>query len=139
MSGANLATPLYAVYASKFGFSNLVLTTILRHVAATLVALVLAAPLSSLALIVGGAVAARTGHGLAFLNAQEELNHIAPQERRGEVTAVFIACIYFLVASAVIGTGLLDLRFSLSVSVSAVALVLVASALSATCWQLKEA
>jgi len=55
--------------------------------------------------------AAGAGHGLAFLNAQEELNHIAPQERRGEVTAVFIACIYFLVASAVIGTGLLDLRF----------------------------
>jgi hypothetical protein len=46
------------------------------------------------------------------------------------VTAAFIACIYFLVASAVIATGLLDLRFSLSVSVGAVALVLTGCALA---------
>jgi hypothetical protein len=28
MAGANLATPLYAVYAERFGFSSLVLTAI---------------------------------------------------------------------------------------------------------------
>jgi hypothetical protein len=72
------------------------------------------------------------------LNAQEELNDLAPEERRGEVTAAFIACIYFLVASSVIGTGLLELRFSLSVSVAAVSLALVACALAADAWQLKD-
>jgi hypothetical protein len=54
------------------------------------------------------------------------------------VTAAFIACIYFLVASAVIGTGLLDLRFSLSVSVGSVSLALVGCALAAGAWQLKD-
>jgi MFS family permease len=103
--------------------------------AAGLVALVLAAPLHTLALIVAASLLAGIGHGLAFLNAQEELNDIAPPEHRGEVTAAFIACIYFLVASAVIATGLLDLRLSLSFSVGAVALVLVAAALAGAAWQ----
>ena len=107
----------------------------LAILAAGLVALVLAAPVHTLALVVAGSLLAGTGHGLAFLNAQEELNEIAPAEHRGEVTAAFIACIYFLVASAVIATGLLDLRFSLSFSVGAVALVLVASALAGATWQ----
>ena len=84
-----------------------------------------------------GALAAGAGHGLGFLNAQEELNDLAPAERRGEVTAAFIACIYFLVATSVIATGLLDLRFSLSVSVGAVSLVLVAFALTGAGWQLR--
>jgi hypothetical protein len=96
---------------------------------AGLVALVLASPLGSLTLLVVGAFAAGIGHGLTFLNAQEELNELAPAERRGEVTAAFIACIYFLVASAVIGTGLLDELLSLSASVAAVAIGLVGLAL----------
>jgi MFS family permease len=103
-----------------------------------LLALVLASPLSSLALLVGGAVAAGAGHALGFLNAQEELNDLAPADRRGEVTAAFIACIYFLVAGAVIGTGLLDLRFSLAFSVGAVSVVLVAFALGTAGWQLRD-
>src|SRR5205085_5816443 len=70
--------------------------------AAGLLALVVASPLGSLALLVAGALAAGAGHGLGFLNAQEELNDLAPAERRGEVTAAFIACIYFLVATSVI-------------------------------------
>jgi hypothetical protein len=74
MTGANLATPLYAVYASTFGFSSLV---------------------------------------------------------------AFIACIYFVVASAVIGTGLLDLGLSLSASVEAVAALLAAGALAGVVWQLR--
>ena len=100
-----------------------------------LVTLVLAAPVGSLALLVAGSLFAGAGHGLAFLNAQEELNDIAPEERRGEVTAAFIGCIYFLVASSVIATGLLDLRFSLSVSVGAVSTFLLACALLAAGWQ----
>jgi predicted MFS family arabinose efflux permease len=96
-----------------------------------LVSLVLAAPLQSLALLLVGSVVAGAGHGVAFLNAQQELNEIAPAERRGEVTAAFIACIYFLVATSVVGTGVLALRFSLSVAVASVAVVLLACALLA--------
>jgi MFS family permease len=96
--------------------------------------LVLASPLHSLTLLLAGAVAAGAGHGLGFLNAQQELNELAPPERRGEVTAAFISVIYLVVASAVIASGLLDLRFSLSVSVGAVALALVAAALAIAGW-----
>jgi predicted MFS family arabinose efflux permease len=104
--------------------------------AAGLVLLVVAAPLGSLALLLAGAVAAGAGHGLGYLSAQEELNHLAPGDRRGEVTAAFIACIYFLVATSVISTGLLDLWLSLSVAVGAVALALTACALATAAWQL---
>jgi MFS family permease len=110
----------------------------LAALAAGLATLVLASPLGSLPLLVAGAVAAGAGHGLAFLNAQEELNELAPEERRGEVTAAFIACIYFLVASAVIGTGLLDLSASLSFSVGVVAIGLIAVALATAGWQLRR-
>jgi uncharacterized membrane protein len=81
------------------------------------------------------AIAAGTGHGVGFLNAQQELNEIAPAERRGEVTAAFIGCIYFLVACSVISSGLLDLRFSLSVSVASVAVALIVVALATAAWQ----
>ena len=103
-----------------------------------LVALVVAAPLHSLALMLVAAAAAGTGHGLAFLNAQQELNELAPAGRRGEVTAAFISCIYFLVACSVIASGVLDLRFSLSVSVGAVAGALVALAAATAAWQAKQ-
>src|SRR5205814_5652421 len=47
MAGANLATPLYAVFAQTFGFSTLVLTTVFATYAAVLVpALVLFGRLS---------------------------------------------------------------------------------------------
>jgi hypothetical protein len=81
------------------------------------------------------ASAAGAGHGLAFLNAQQELNDLAPQQRRGEVTAAFISCIYFLVATAVISSGLLDEWFTLSLSVGTVATVLAALAGSLAIWQ----
>jgi MFS family permease len=102
-----------------------------------LLALVVAAPLHSLAVLVAGAVAAGAGHGIGFVSAQEELNEIAPAERRGEVTAAFIACIYFTVAIAVISTGLLDRLLSLTVSVGAVAVALVAVAIATVAWQLR--
>jgi MFS family permease len=103
-----------------------------------LVSLVVAAPLHSLALLVAGSAAAGVGHGIALLSAQEELNELAPAERRGEVTAAFIACIYALVAAAVIAAGALDLRFSLSVSVGVVSVVLGVCAVAAAAWQMKE-
>jgi hypothetical protein len=73
------------------------------------------------------------------VSALEELNDFAPPERRAEVTAAFIACIYFLVATSVIGVGVLDLRCSLSVSVEAVAVVLALSTLAGVAWQLRRA
>jgi MFS family permease len=103
-----------------------------------LVGLALSAPLSSLTVLLVGALFAGSGHGLAFLSAQEELNELAPAERRGEVTAAFIACIYFLVASAVIGSGLLDVGLSLSASVETVAGLLAAAALGGIVWQLRR-
>jgi hypothetical protein len=101
---------------------------------ASVVALVLAAPFASLALIVAGAVLAGAGHGLGFVDAQDELNRIAPAERRGEVTAAFLTCIYALVASSVISVGLLDEWLSLSVSVAAVAIALGGTGLAAMLW-----
>lgn len=100
--------------------------------AAGLVGLVLAGPTHSLAVLLVGAVLAGAGHGGCFLDAQRELNEIAPEERRGEVTAAFIAVIYLFVATAVVGTGLLDLRLSLASSVAAVAIALVVVSLAAS-------
>jgi MFS family permease len=98
-------------------------------------ALIAGAPSHSLAVLLCGAVATGSGHGLAFLNAQQELNELAPSARRGEVTAAFVSCIYFLVATAVVGAGVLDEFFSLTASVAAVAAGLMALALAATAWQ----
>jgi hypothetical protein len=106
---------------------------------ARLVAVVLAAPIRSIGLLAAGAGAAGAGHGLAFLNAQHELNELTPRDRRGEVSSAFVACIYFVVASSVIATGLLDLRFSLTVSVGVVAAALMMLALGLAAWQLVDA
>jgi MFS family permease len=95
---------------------------------------VAAAPSKSIALLVVGSVLAGVGHGIAFLTAQQELNELAPAERRGEVTAAFIACIYFLVASFVVAAGLLGEFFSLDTSVEAVGSALIAVALGAASW-----
>jgi Major Facilitator Superfamily len=106
----------------------------LAALALGLVALVAAEPAHSLALLVVGSVTAGAGHGAAFLETQHEVNELAPPERRGEVTAAFIACIYFVVAGAVISTGLLDLAVSLSAAVALVAAGLVASSVAAAAW-----
>jgi predicted MFS family arabinose efflux permease len=103
-----------------------------------LTALVIAAPLHSLPLLLAGAVAAGAGHGTGFLHAQDELNAIAPTDRRGEVTAAFICCIYLVVGGAVIAAGLLSLGLSLPVAVTVVALALAAGALLAAAWQVKH-
>jgi MFS family permease len=109
----------------------------LALLAAGLGAVIVAAPLSSLALMLVAATAAGAGHGLAFLNAQQELNELAPPQRRGEVTAAFISAIYFLVATAVISTGVLAEWFSLSLSVTIVAATLMTLAAATATWQLR--
>jgi len=95
---------------------------------------VAAGPTGSVALLVAGSIVAGVGHGIAFLTAQQELNELAPGERRGEVTAAFIACIYFLVATFVIASGLLGSVFSLDASVETVGSALIALALAAAVW-----
>jgi MFS family permease len=108
----------------------------LAILAGGLVLLVAAAPAHSLALLAFASVAAGGGHGVAFINAQQELNELAPSDRRGEVTAAFVACIYFVVASSAIGVGLLDELVSLDVALAVVAAALIALALTTAVWQL---
>jgi MFS family permease len=96
--------------------------------------LIVAAPTGSFPVLPVGALVAGAGQGLAFLSAQEELNELAPDERRGEVTAAFIAITYACVAGFVIASGLLALAMSLQSAVEAVAAALIAVALAAAAW-----
>jgi hypothetical protein len=107
----------------------------LAVIAAGLIALVIAAPLRSLTLLFCGAAAAGAGHGLSFLNAQDELNSIAPADRRGEVTAAFICVIYLMVGGAVIAAGLISVWLPLQVAVAAVASLLAVTAVITGAWQ----
>jgi MFS family permease len=108
----------------------------LALVVAGLGALVLAFPLHSLAALFASAVLGGAGHGLAFLSAQADMNELAPIERRGEVTAAFISCIYIGVATSVIGVGVLSTTLSLRAAVTIFAVVVGATALIAIAWQL---
>jgi MFS family permease len=131
---ALLASCVAQVFAPRIGrHAGLVV------LAAGLVGLVLAAPTRSLAALLVGAVLAGTGHGICFVDAQRELNEIAPEQRRGEITAAFIAVIYLFVASAVIGTGLLDTWFSLDAAVAAVAIALIVVSLAASAMRARVA
>jgi hypothetical protein len=103
-------------------------------VAVGLVALVLAFPAHSLALVLAGALVAGAGHGMAFLASQGELNAIAPAERRGEVTAAYFMCIYLGVAVSAIGVGLLATLASLYIAVTVFAAVTGGAALAAGAW-----
>ncbi|HEX4034449.1 MAG TPA: MFS transporter [Solirubrobacteraceae bacterium] len=100
-----------------------------------LVALAAAGPAHSLAILIAGALATGFGHGAGILGAQDDLNLLAPDERRGEVTAAFIACIYSLVAVAVVSSGLLALGIALTDAVGIVALALATIAVAAAAWQ----
>jgi MFS family permease len=103
--------------------------------ASGLAVLAAAGLIHSLALLLLGALATGCGHGLAFLNTQHELNEIAPRERRGEVTAAFVSCIYAGVGIAVIATGVIDVSASLTVAVGVVAAVVAGVALATAMWQ----
>ncbi|HZP73125.1 MAG TPA: MFS transporter [Gaiellaceae bacterium] len=107
-------------------------------IALGLALLALASPVRSLTLLVAAAIATGVGHGLAYLAAQDELNALAPAERRGEVTSAFVCCIYALVATAVISTGLLDLDLSLQTAVAGTAAMLAVTALAVAGWQVRR-
>ena len=108
----------------------------LAVLAGGLVALVVAFPLHSLAIVLAAALLAGAGHGLAFLGAQTELNHLAPSDRRGEVTAAFMSCIYGGVAVSVIGVGLVSTSASLFTAVAAFAAAIGATAVLTAGWHL---
>jgi MFS family permease len=108
----------------------------LALLASGLLALVLAFPLHSLPVVLAAAVLAGAGHGLAFLGAQTEVNHLAPAERRGEVTAAFMSCIYGGVAVSVISVGVISSSVSLYTAVAAFAIVIGATAMITAGWHL---
>jgi MFS family permease len=108
----------------------------LALLACGLLALVLAFPLHSLPIVLAAAVLAGAGHGLAFLGAQTEVNHLAPPERRGEVTAAFMSWIYGAVAVSVISVGVISSSVSLYTAVAAFAIVIGATAVVTAGWHL---
>jgi MFS family permease len=106
----------------------------LALVVASLVALVVAFPTHSLALVLGAAVVGGIGHGMAFLGAQTGVNAIAPPDRRGEVTAAFFVCVYLGVAVSAIGVGVVATLASLYTAVIVFSCVTGAAALAAAAW-----
>ena len=102
-----------------------------------LLALVLAFPTGSLLVLLLAGLLTGTGHGLAFLAAQAQLNLAAPPDRRGEVNAAFYTLIYLGVAAAVISTGLLTLEYALSTAITAFAVVVGTIALLTALWHIK--
>ena len=102
----------------------------LTLLAVGLLALVLAFPAHSLLVLLAAALLAGTGHGIAFLGAQAQLNAAAPPQRRGEVNAAFYTLTYLGVAASVVSTGLLTLEVSLQAAVTSYAAVMAAIALA---------
>ncbi|HWD83743.1 MAG TPA: MFS transporter [Kribbella sp.] len=103
-----------------------------------LAALVGAFPAKSLVLIVAAALFAGAGLGLTYFGSQAEVNQLAPDARRGEVTAAFLTCVYLGVAATAISTGLLSDAYSLPTAIALVCGVAGATALVAVGWQLKR-
>ena len=101
-----------------------------------LVALVLASVTDSAIVLVAASVLAGTGHGLGFLGAQDDLNRIAPPERRGEINAALYTCIYLGVALPVIGVGVLADLTTLTTAVVVFAFVTGTAAVSVALWHL---
>jgi VanZ family protein len=104
---------------------------------AGLLLLVGSAALHSLVTVLLAAVVIGVGHGVAFLDAQDELNSIAPADRRAEVTAAFVCVIYVLVGGAVVSVGLLGLAMALTGAVGVVGVVLAVAAAGVAAWQIR--
>jgi hypothetical protein len=104
-----------------------------------LVLLVVSAETHALATVVLGAVVTGAGHGSAFLHAQDELNAVAPDDRRGEVSAAFVCCIYALVGGSVVGVGVASEILSLTASVGLVGGLLAVGSVCLASWQRTQA
>jgi sugar phosphate permease len=103
---------------------------------AGLAALVLASATDSAAALVAASVLAGTGHGLGFLGAQDDLNRLAPPERRGEINAALYTCVYLGVALPVIGVGVLSDLTTLTTAVVVFAFFTGTAAISVAIWHL---
>ena len=99
-------------------------------------ALVTAFPAHSLALVLLAAVLAGTGLGFGYFGSQAQINRLAPAERRGEVTAAFITCLYSGVTVTAITTGLLSDAISLYTAVAVAGIAVAAVALTTAGWHL---
>jgi hypothetical protein len=97
-------------------------------------ALVLAFPLHSLVLVLVAAVLAGTGLGFGYYGSQAEVNRLAPAERRGEVTAAFITCMYSGVIVAAVATGLIADAISLATAVAVAGAAVTMLAAATTIW-----
>ncbi len=99
-------------------------------------ALLGALPAHSLALVLAAALLAGTGLGLGYFGAQATINALAPPDRRGEVTAAFVTCIYLAVSASAITTGLLGDATSLTTAVAVVGGADAVVAAAALSWHL---
>jgi MFS family permease len=106
--------------------------------AAGLLSLTLSAPLQAPILLVAGAVLAGTGHGLAFLAAQDDLTRIAPNNQRAEISAAFYVCVYLGVALPLIGIGILAALTTLYIGVATFAAITGVGALLLAGWHLRH-
>jgi len=106
---------------------------------AGIAALVAAFPTHSLVLVLTGAALAGAGLGLTYFGSQTEINHIAPPDRRGEVTAAFITCQYAFVSVTAVTVGLLSDAASLAAAVRTVGLVIAVAAITVAAWHIAAA
>ncbi|HEX5327296.1 MAG TPA: MFS transporter [Acetobacteraceae bacterium] len=97
-----------------------------------LAGIVLAVPLGSAALLFVATLIAGLGQGLAFMGSLAELNRIAPEQRRGDVTASYYVVTYVGVALPVIGVGFGAQAVGLFAAVAVFAALLGAGALALT-------
>jgi MFS family permease len=138
VSAVTLATSCAAQVAARHVRAHVTMQAAgLVLLALGLLALVLAFPARSLLVLLLAGLLTGTGHGIAFLGAQAQLNLAAPPDRRGEVNAAFYTLIYLGVAACVISTGLLTLRFSLATAVTVFSATLAAIALTTASWHIK--
>ena len=80
-------------------------------------------------LLFGATLLTGLGQGLAFLGSLAELNRIAPEQRRGDVTASYYVVTYLGVALPVIGVGFGAQWVGLFAAVAVFAVMLGVSAL----------
>jgi MFS family permease len=138
VSAVLLATSCVAgIAARRVGHHARLQACGLLLLAAGLLALVLAFPARSLLVLLAAGMLAGTGHGIAFLGGQAQLNLAAPVDRRGEVNAAFYMLIYLGVAIAVISTGVLTLWVSLATAVSGFAAVVGLVAFVTAGWHMR--
>jgi MFS family permease len=101
-------------------------------------ALVGASPTRSAVLLVAGALLAGAGLGLSYVGAQAQVNQVAPADRRGEVTAAFVTCVYIGLSIGAIAVGLLTDALSLFAALAIMSAVIGAVAVATALWHLRS-